>query len=441
MIARLRSLWFSINASYWFFPALFAILGLAASLVFVHIDRNGAAQWLSSVEAINPARPQSASNMLTVLAGSTIGVASTVFSITIAAVAYASGNYGPRLLDNFMEDKGNQLSLATFIGTFVYALSVLRTVRAENEAPASVKDAVAQSLPGFVPQLSLLVAYGLMIVSVGVLVYFLHHIPSSIRINTVIEGIADRLLRLIDENYPDGDLRNVRERALPEGCAVLANHTGFIRFIELGELRRLGEKHGCTVGLAVRAGDFVHPGVVLARLSADTAESKLAEKVRDCFSLGASRTSEQDLEFSIDELVEIALRALSPGINDPFTAITAIQWLGAATAKLGTRDLRIRVGGEDPETCTLVPLADGFGHFLARGFGAARSGVASSRLATLVALDTLGNAAQAIFDDERRALLLREGVLLLAQAESALHGPDLDEVRTRHRQFAAAFGG
>ena len=195
MRAQISWLWSRLNANYWFYPALFSIVGGILALVLTWVDRNGFAEFLNYVAVIVPARPQSASNMLQVISGSMIGVASTVFSITIAAVAYASGTYGPRLLTNFMEDKGNQLSLATFIGTFVYSITVLRTVRAEDEAATTLTDAASTSAPGFVPQLSLLVAYLLMALSVAVLVYFLNHIPSSIRINTVLEGIGRRLLK------------------------------------------------------------------------------------------------------------------------------------------------------------------------------------------------------------------------------------------------------
>ena len=441
MIANLRSTWYSVKASYWFFPAIFAVVAFVLSLVLVRIDRLGMADYLSGISALHPARPESASNMLTVLAGSTIGVASTVFSITIAAVAYASGNYGPRLLNNFMEDKGNQLSLATFVGTFVYALSVLRTVRAEDESPTTLTDATSQSLPGFVPQLSLLVAYGLMIVSVGVLVYFLHHIPSSIRINSVLEDIGKRLLGQIEIAFPDADAGPEIVQPSPSGCTVPAIATGYVRTVEFGQLLDVARKHDCRIGMALRVGDFVHPGVALVRLNCADDDKKIAEAVRDCFALGASPTPEQDLEFSIDELVEIALRALSPGINDPFTAITAIHWLGAATALLGRRDLRKRIDDEDPGTCAVIPLDDGFAHYLSRGFGAMRSAIASNRLAALVTYHTLAQATGVIDEPERRARLRGEGALLLAQAERALEGPDLDEVRERYREFDASFVG
>ena len=169
MMAKLRKLWSDVNASYWFFPALFAVAALLLATLTIQLDRAGYAAWVNEVKWLQPARPDGASNMLTVIAGSMIGVASTLFSITIAAVAFASGNYGPRLLTNFMEDRGNQISLATFIGTFVYAITILRSVRMPDEASPLAQ---GTAYPGFTPQISLLVAYLLMMISVMVLVYF-----------------------------------------------------------------------------------------------------------------------------------------------------------------------------------------------------------------------------------------------------------------------------
>ena len=120
MTADIRFFWARLNANYWFYPALFSIMAGALAFIMVWLDRAGLAEFLNEVDWIVPARPKGAADMLTVMAGSMIGVASTVFSITIAAVAYASGNYGPRLLTNFMEDRGNQLSLATFILSLIH---------------------------------------------------------------------------------------------------------------------------------------------------------------------------------------------------------------------------------------------------------------------------------------------------------------------------------
>lgn len=438
-MARFRTLWAAINANYWFYPALAALAALTLAALTIHLDRNGWSEWLNGLETIVPARPEGASNMLTVIAGSMIGVASTVFSITIAAVAYASGSYGPRLLTNFMEDKGNQLSLATFIGTFVYALAILRVVRAEHERPADSASAAASMLPGFVPQLSLLTASALMAVSIGVLVFFLNHIPSSIRVNSVLEGIGRRLLNDIHSRFPN-DFTAQEPRSLIGGGVILAKSTGYIQAIDFEGLRGLAEKADRRIELRLRTGDFVHRGVALAtigaRASTDDAEcsDSLANHIRARFTLGGSRTPTMDIQFLIDELVEIALRALSPGINDPFTAITALHWIGAATAELARRDLR--GPASESKTDKVIPLDDDFAHFLARGFGSARGSVATDRLASLVALDTLGQAAATIPDQGRRAQLLREGGLLMAQARLNLAGPDLAEVEARHADFA-----
>lgn len=437
MTAEIRWFWARLNANYWFYPALFALAGAALAFGCIYLDRAGLAERLNDIEWLIPARPEGASDMLTVISTSMIAVASTVFSITIVAVSFASGTYGPRLLTNFMEDKGNQLSLATFIGTFVYALTVLRTVRTEEEGPATGPEAVATALPGFVPQLSLLVAYLLMAVSVAVLVFFLNHVPSGIRINNVLEGIGKRLIRGIEATYPEkGDYDGPDER--PEGEPLTAAKAGYIQFIDFADMEDIAREADCRIVLAIRTGDFVHPGLPLADICGGECDEKLAKRLRGCFTIGFDRTPEQDPQFLIDELVEIGLRALSPGINDPFTAITALHWLGAATAELGSRRLVKRIDGEEEEEGHLLPLPDDFAHYLRRGFGAIRSAVATSPIASKVMLDALRQVAQTIESQSRMDLLFAEGTRLRDQAREGLAGPGLIEVEDRYRAFAEA---
>ncbi|MBT0671167.1 DUF2254 domain-containing protein [Novosphingobium profundi] len=426
MIARLHSTWYSLRASYWFYPALFAVLAALLGVAMVELDHSDAVRWVLRSDWLEPVRIDGASSLLSVATGSMLGVAGTVFSITIAAVAYASGNYGPRLLTNFMEDKGNQLSLATFIGTFVYGLTVMRAMRSGSG-----------TAPAFVPQVSLLVAFLLLVITTGVLVYFLHHIPASIRINTVLESIGRRLLDQIDERYPHQGARDPAARPTLHGAPVRACATGYVRVIELAALCELAEREGLLVTLAVRTGDFVYPGVVLAETDARQLDEDLACALRDCLALGASRTAEQDIEFSIDELVEIALRALSPAINDPFTAITAVHWVGAATAAFGQRDLAHEKWNRGDPSCPLARLHSDFAHFLDRGFVAMRSALATNRLAAIVALDALDTAARQVSEGPRRRALHEEMDQLLAQAKEHLCGPDLASVRERHRVLRA----
>ena len=431
MMADLRKLLSDINASYWFFPALFAVCALLLATLTIQLDRAGQTEWINDINWLQPARPQGASNMLSVIAGSMIGVASTVFSITIAAVAFASGNYGPRLLTNFMEDRGNQISLATFIGTFVYSITVLRSVRTPDEA-----NVIAQgtALPGFVPQLSLLIAYCLMALSVMVLVYFLNHVPSSIRINAVLEGIGRRLLVSIRKNF-DEPMKARVEADIREGTPVAADRSGYIQVIDWSDLLKVARKSGAELQMAVRTGDFVHPGVAIGYWS-EKPDDACDEQVRDCLALGDTRTPTQDLHFMIDELVEIGLRALSPGINDPFTAISALHWIGAATAELGRRDLNWSVGEPDEDgRRPLRPMADDFHHYVARGFGTIRNGVSTSPAAATVMFDTLENAATVITDPVRHKDLQDEALQLMRQARVNLTGPDLEQVEARYALY------
>lgn len=448
MNANLRFHWARLTANYWFYPALFSILGAALAAAMIAIDSAGAASALGKAEWFLPARPQGALTMLSVMAGSMIAVAATVFSITIAAVAYASGNYGPRLLTNFMEDRGNQLSLATLIGSFVYAVVVLRAVRGEDEAAtfagAMVDGAgsgAEAALPGFVPQVSLAVAYGLTALCVAVLVFFLHHIPSSIRINIVLEGIGRRLLRLIGEIYPqEGDFRDPPEPR--GGKPALAWNAGYVQLIDFDRLAEAARKAGCVFSLRVRTGDFVHRGLALMDISGPAPEA-LDDLLRDSFTTGPVRTPEQDPQFLIDELVEIALRALSPGINDPFTAINALHWLSAATAEIARRNLRkqvLRKRDDDADADPpVIPCADTFEHYVSRGFGGIRGAAATSPIAAQVMLQALENAAAPITDMTRRGILREHGHLLGQQARLVLKGPDLALVEDRLVAFERFF--
>ena len=435
MIARFQKLWSDINASYWFFPGLFAISTLLLAMLTVELDRRSLTEWVDHLNWLPPARPQGASNMLTVIASSMIGVASTVFSITIAAVAYASGNYGPRLLTNFMEDRGNQLSLATFIGTFVYAITVLLSVRMPDESGVLTSQG-----DGFVPQLSLLIAYVLMAVSVMVLVYFLNHVPSSIRINAVLEGIGRRLLNAIRDNF-DEPMKARVEGEVREGTPVFASRTGYIQVINWHELLKVARKSGSELQLAVRTGDFCHPSVAIGYWS-EKPDDACDEQVRECIALGDARTPAQDLHFMIDELVEIGLRALSPGINDPFTAISALHWIGAATAELGKRDLNWSVGEPDEDgRRPLRPMADDFSHYLGRGFGTIRSAAATSPPAATGMFDSLESAAVTITDPVRHKNIRDEADQLMRQAKASLTGPDLEQVEARFALFRKRLEG
>jgi uncharacterized membrane protein len=429
MRADLRKLWLDLKGSYWFIPSVLTLFAFGLALGMIHLDRLWGPEWLTSLGWFEESRPAGARAQLTVVTSAMIAISSTLFAITIAAVAFASGNYGPRLLTNFMHDRGNQVSLGVFVATFVYNLMLLRVVRDPAEAPAPGETA-AEAVTAFVPQLSMLVSGASVIVSVAVLVYFLHHIPASIRVNSVLAQIGRRLIEDIEERFPRKGAASEPVEP-PRGDPVAAADSGYIEIIDFGSLDRIARQAGGTISLQVRTGDFVHPHRPLVELAGAAVEEETKTAVRSAFSLGASRTPEQDLEFMIDELVEIGLRALSPGMNDPFTAVTSIHWMSAALAMLAERDLRPGPEQRSYDPSLVHVLPDDFDHFLKRSFGGLRQSAAASPIAAKMVLDALWGVAVGATSGERREALLAEGRLLLRQAETELKGPALEELRER----------
>jgi uncharacterized membrane protein len=439
MRSSVRASWLSVKASYWFIPSLLTLFALLLALLMIHLDRSWGSEWLTAYSWFEGARPEGARAQLTVVTSAMIAISSTLFAITIAAVAFASGNYGPCLLNNFINDRGNQISLGVFIATFVYNLLLLRVVRDPQDQPAPGESA-GEALTAFVPQLSMMVSAASVVIAVAVLVYFLHHIPSSIRINTVLGGIGRHLIRDIEKRFPvEGGAEEPFEPR--PGTPVAAASIGYIEIIDFGELDRIAHEADINIALRVRTGDFVHPHLPMVELGGGANQAGLEDDIRDCFSLGASRTPTQDLEFLIDELVEIGLRALSPGINDPFTAITCIHWMGAALAKLADRNLYEGPEQDSYDRRRVQPLADDFSHFVKRSFGAFRSALATSPLAAGVALDALAGVAFGATSSERREILLQEGRELMRQAEPELEGPALETVRERLAEFEKVMEG
>lgn len=428
MGARLRKITLDVKGSYWFLPAVFSSLAVGLAVLTIWLDLRGAGWWLAGTGWLEASSAEGARSQVTVIASAMIAIASTVFAITIAAVAYASGNYGPRLLANFMNDRGNQVSLGVFIATFVYALLVLRVVQGGESGGAEP----------FIPQLSLFVATLLVLFAVAVLVFFLHHIPASIRINTVIAGIGRSLLVDIETRFPDRAEEKLSVPP-PRGVPVFPSTSGYVEIVSFGRLDQLAEEKGAVIILSVRPGDFVHPAIALAEISGVEADESLRKAVCGAFAIGSERTRAQDIDYLLDELVEIALRALSPGINDPFTAVSSLHWMGSALASLAGRKLNRgpEQGNYDPGRVRAI--ADDFGHYLRRGFGALRHSAATSPIAAAQYLEALYGVA-AVAKGARREAIIDESRRLVDQAGHCLTGPALADLKANLARFDERVG-
>jgi uncharacterized membrane protein len=323
-----------------------AAAAIALSFILVQVDT-----WLG----VEPVRelgwlytfgPEGARAVLSAIASSMITVASLTFSITMLTLQLASSQFGPRLLRDFMRDRGHQLVLGTFIATFVYCLLVLRTVRGTEGS-------------SFVPHLAVGFGVLLAMASIGVLIYFIHHIATSIRIETLLARLAAETREAVDRLYPErlghappGEDQEP-EHLIPadfERAArrVRAKTSGYVQRIDVEALMRLATEHDCLVRVEARPGRFVteHDAVLTVYPSTRVADGAM-DRLKDVLVIGRDRTPEQDLEFSIRRIVEIAQRALSPGINDPTTALYCIDRLGEAFGRMAERDLpsRLRFDG------------------------------------------------------------------------------------------------
>ncbi|MGI8610887.1 MAG: DUF2254 domain-containing protein [Sphingomicrobium sp.] len=432
----------SLRASYWFVPSVMALLAIVLGAVVVWLDSGPIVGLLDGLGWYQKAKPDGAHQVLSTIAGSMITVAGVVFSITIVAIAYAASQYGPRILSNFMSDRGNQVTLGTFIATFVYCLVVLRTIRGGDEGE-------------FVPQMAVMVGLGLALCSIAVLIYFIHHVPNSIHINNVVARIGKQLLRSVDDRFPAqvGDPPDedepvpekfsAGEHALEEGAGakpVYARTNGYIQAVDDEALMDVACDKDLILRLHHIPGDYLFEGErLVSAWPADRADEATCDALRRGYSVGNNRTPSQDILFLVDELVEIAARALSSGVNDPYTAITCLDWLGAAVAQMGRRRMPSPRRVDRQGTVRVIAVPDSYAGFVERGFGRMRPYVARDVTAALHMLDTLAQVSARCRPFDRSQLLAAQAETLLALAEQELHGPSLERVRERYREIAPSF--
>lgn len=338
MITRIINLWTKIRCSLWFIPTLMTTSVMALAFLTLYIDQFSDAGQLFKERRFFPIGPQGARTLLSTVAGSVIGIAGVSFSITIVALTLASSQFGPRLLNNFMKDLANQLVLGTFIATFLYCLLILGAIR-ENEAQV------------FVPQISITVAILLTLTSLGVFIYFIHHISISIHAENVITDVSKDLEKSIKNLFPEkigqgkaGKNPSLETNFPPnfeeEAQSLFSTSSGYIQAIAQQEIITVATEQDFVIYLKHRPGDFIMAGEGLASVWAPhKIEYAYLKAISSNFLIGSQRTEEQDVEFAIHQLVELALRALSPGINDPFTAIGCIDRLGACIGLLAGRNL------------------------------------------------------------------------------------------------------
>lgn len=423
MRAHLRKLLSDLRETFWLLPAAMVLVSIGFAIVLVNLDAMGAVPaWLIDSSFLYNGGGTGARTLLGAVASSTIGVAGTVFSITIAALSLAAGQMGPRLLRNFTHDRGNQFTLGAFLGTFSYTLMVLRSVRTQNEGP-------------FVPHLALSVSILLAVACVGTLVYFVGHIAGRINVDTVVDLVGADMEASIrhltsDERQPPAPPATIWRDA---GC-VADRRRGYLQQLDGDSLAEWAADRGVMLRLLVRPGDYIFPGapVAVVKPHAEGVEAAIASAT----ALGSTRVTTADLEFAVRQLVEVAVRALSPGINDPHTAIAVVDRLGAALCELAPVHLRSGVYLRDERPVLVVPAVsyDGLTDAM---FNMIRQNAGYSPAVLIRILEVLASVASCERQPERLLALRRHADLVLTDAEHRMsNAADLADVSRRHDRFA-----
>ena len=412
--------WERIRSGFWFLPSVMAGAAVALALVSVTVDKP-VAEWL----ALNfgwtfTGGAEGASALLGIVAGSMITIAGVVFSMTLVALSLTSSQLGPRLLRSFMRDRATQVVLGTFIATFLYCVLVLRTIRRADEI-------------AFVPHLSVTLGVLLSVASVGVLIYFIHHVSVSIQADEIAARIGKELIERIDFLFPEQIGRGAPripteppeagffEAFDREARPVGADGDGYLQFIDAEALLALAMEEDLVVRLERRPGNYVVASCPLALVwPGSRVTDRLTDQVQSLFVLGHRRTSDQDLEFGVNQLVEIAVRALSPGLNDPFTAITCVDHLGSALCRLATRDIPSTYRHDPQKQLRVIAPATTFPEVMDAAFNQIRQYGRSSAAVTIRLLETIAVVAGFVHRPEDRAALLRHAEMIARGAREGL---------------------
>ena len=445
---RRRVLWDYVGGALWVLPTLSVVVFLLAGAVLSRVDVDEGSP-LSRLAFQGTA--EDARSLLIVVSSTMITVTGLVFALTIVALQIASGQYSPRLLRNFMRDRGTQLVLSIFVGAFAYSTAGLYTVGVQGAGQEA-----------FVPRLAVSGSLALAVASVGVLIYFIHHLARSIQIDSIMKQVEREALSVIAEVYP----RQLRDREPeelcpsppPEAVGLPSARSGYVQAVHPEPLVRAAVDHDLMIVLAKQVGDHVVAGTPIAWAwsrspgrpppGADAVDGPVAEGVQ----VGFERTMVQDVGFGIRRLVDIANKALSPAINDPYTGVQAVHHLSVllcALARLRLGDWMIRDG--DGELRAAVPRPT-FPDYLRLGtaqirrFGAAEPGLtralivllrdAGASSATEDRRRACAHHIRLVLDDARRATAQPADVeAVAAEAATALRavGEDPTEVAAERR--------
>lgn len=426
---KLRQFVINLRSSFWFVPSLTLLGSIILAVTLIEADTAGSDRWLAQWPRLFGVGAEGSRQMLSTLAGSMISVLGVTFSMTLVALTLASSQYTSRILRIFMSSKVTQFTLGIFSGTFAYCLIVLRTIRSSGNAE-------------FIPGLAVFFAFILALGSVGVLIFFIHHIASSIQASSIIASVAQETNSAIDRLFPGEKEPEPEEKVDEEQFlhilnemtwwAVPAEESGYIQSVDSEALLRFAGDKKTILRMEHGIGDFVVHKTALASLALEEAPDKeTVAAVNAAYSISIHRTVDQDPAFGVRQIEDIALKALSPGVNDTSTAVMCIDHLTAILAHLAGRQLpptRISQDGE----LRVIRIVPTFESLLADSFDQVRRSAAGNVAVMARIISALDSIASLIDSPSRRQALYEQMQWIAELAERTIDSPhDLIYIKRR----------
>jgi uncharacterized membrane protein len=419
----------ALRTNLWLVPTIEIVLAAALFAGTYAVDRAAYRGELQLPSFVISGGADAAREILTAIAAAVVTVVTLVFSITILTLTLASTQFGPRMLRNFIRDRITQLTLGSFVATFVYAILALVSISPGGHGE-------------FIPHLSITVTMALVLCDVGVLVVFIDHIAKSIQLQQVIGSIAQDLARAInaDAGLPRADVLKAGPSLseltlrLDEDSAVLrATTSGYLQFVRMDTLIAISSSNGAVIRLLHRPGHFVVAGEPLADVWPAAAAPAVARALGGAHATGRHRTLTQDLSFAVDQLVEIAIRALSPAVNDTFTALACIDWLGDGLCKVADRWQPTPVQRDSAGHVRVITITVSFRRLVQRAHDKIRQASRAMPAVMIRQLDGLAKVTAYTTSAAQREVLLEQAAMILRASEESV--PEAADRADVHRHY------
>jgi len=406
---RYRQFWSKLRSSFWLLPSVIVVVSITLAAILIEAESAVSDQWLAKWPKLLGVGAAGARGMMSTIAGSMMTVVGVTFSMVLMVLAMASSQYTSRILRNFIRSRATQVVLGIFAGIFTYCLIVLRTIRSGDEGT-------------YIPNLAVSFGFVLSLVGVVALIFFIHYIASSIQASNIIASVAEETIASIDRLFPedlahgsgDDDEQPLHPPSEQKWRAVMAGKSGYIQSVNSAALVSLARDRNTIVWMDHGIGEFVVQNTPLASLALEEPpDQAMIEALQATFSLNRHRTVYQDAAFGIRQIVDIALKALSPGINDTTTAVMCVDYLTSILARIAPRKIPSSYRYEE-EKLRVIAKGPTFASLLSEAFDQLResaNGNLGIMLRMLGALQTIASLA----DNQSRRRVLLEQVECIAE--------------------------